>query len=140
MLLIASFFPSIMRAMQTFPLEHFPAPHPVPHPLCPPPPLHSSLLHCVSCTAYTNCTLRNLPEFQTGGSSAHGKDGRHKTGSRRKTREEQIEVQVQSDLKVGVCWFTFLEGARKHLEAAEMGTQEISPCSPQHPCDAKFRG
>lgn len=39
--------------------------------------------------------LRNLCEFQTGGSSAHGKDGRHKIGSRRKRREEQIQVQVR---------------------------------------------
>lgn len=35
---------------------------------------------------------KNLCEFQTGGSSAHGKDGRRKIGSRRKGREEQIQV------------------------------------------------
>lgn len=73
--------------------------------------------------------LRSLCEFQTGGSSAHEKDGRHKIGSRRKGREEQIQVQVQSDQSQpqgrSVLVLTFIEGARKHLEASEVGAQEI---------------
>lgn len=73
--------------------------------------------------------LRNLCEFQTWVSSAQEKDGRHKTGSRRKGREEQIQVQVQSDQSQpqgrSVLVLTFIEGARKHLEASEVGAQEI---------------
>lgn len=75
--------------------------------------------------------LRNLCEFRTGGSYARGKDGTHKIGSRRKRREEEIQVQVQSDQRQpqgrSMLVLTFLEGARQHLEAAEMGAQEIQP-------------
>lgn len=65
---------------------------------------------------------------KTGDSSAHVKDGRYKIGNRRKGREEQIKVQVQSDQKQpqGRSMLVLIssEGARSDLEAAEMGARE----------------
>lgn len=56
------------------------------------------------------------------------KDGRYKIGNRRKGREEQIKVQVQSDQKQpqGRSMLVLIssEGARSDLEAAEMGARE----------------
>lgn len=56
------------------------------------------------------------------------KDGRYEIGSRRKGREEQIKDQVHDDQRQpqggGMFVLISLEGARRDLEAAEMGAQE----------------
>lgn len=62
------------------------------------------------------------------------KDGRYKIGNRRKGREEQIKVQVQSDQKQpqGGSMLVLIssEGARRDLEAAEMGARETQSLLP----------
>lgn len=146
-----------------FPLNTFQLPPPRTSPTpCPPPRLHSSILHCVSCTAHTNCTMHGCGggkeggkeeskertseesvRVKTGGSSAHGRDGRCKIGSRRKRREEQIQVRVQSDQRQpqgrSMLALAILQGARKHLEAAEMEAQEIQSLLSTAPRWCKIR-
>lgn len=76
----------------------------------------------------TERTFEESGWVKTGDSSAYVKDGRHKIGSRRKGRKEQIEVQVHSEQRQPQSWnmlvFISSKGTRRDLEAAEMGTQE----------------